>query len=76
MEKVIETFYIALNNCDGKTMVSCYHNDVIFKDPAFGTLKGERAKTMWLMLCESQKGKGFKVEFSDIKANQKRGSAH
>lgn len=76
MEKVIEKFYTALNDCDGETMISCYHNDIVFKDPAFGLLKGKRAKAMWLMLCESQKGKGFKVEFSDIKANENSGSAH
>lgn len=76
MEKLIETFYSALNNCEGPTMVSCYHNDVVFEDRAFGVLKGDRAKAMWLMLCESQKGKGFNVDFSSIKANEKTGSAH
>lgn len=76
MEKVIEIFYTALNNCDGETMVSCYHDEIIFEDPAFGALKGERAKAMWLMLCESQRGKGFKVKFSDIKTNDNNGSAH
>ncbi|WP_458626912.1 nuclear transport factor 2 family protein [Winogradskyella sp. PC D3.3] len=76
MEQIIEKFYNALNNGDGPTMASCYHDDIIFKDPAFGILKGERAKAMWLMLCESQNGKGFKVEFSNIKANDTSGSAH
>lgn len=76
MEKLIEKFYTALNNCDGNTLISCYHDDIIFKDPAFGTLKGERAKAMWSMLCESQKGKDFKVKFSNVEANAERGSAH
>ena len=76
MTPIIEKFYTALNNSDGPTMVSCYHDDVVFKDPAFGILKGERAKAMWLMLCKSQNGKGFKVEFSEIKANDTSGSAH
>jgi len=76
MEHIVEKFYTALSNCDGPTMISCYHKDIIFEDPAFGTLKGERAKAMWLMLCESQNGKGFNVEFSAIKANDKSGSAH
>ena len=31
---------------------------------------------MWLMLCASQKGKGFSVEFSDVKSNENNGSAH
>lgn len=76
MKNVIETFYTALNNSDGKTMVACYHNDIVFEDPAFGILKGERAKAMWLMLCESQQGKGFKVEFSNVTATENKGSAH
>ncbi|WP_179335113.1 nuclear transport factor 2 family protein [Winogradskyella costae] len=76
MKNIVEKFYTALSNCDGPTMISCYHDDITFEDPAFGTLKGERAKAMWLMLCESQKGKGFNVEFSEIKANAKTGSAH
>ncbi|EPR73675.1 hypothetical protein ADIWIN_1312 [Winogradskyella psychrotolerans RS-3] len=76
MENIVEKFYTALKKCDGPTMASCYHKDVVFEDPAFGILKGERAKAMWLMLCESQKGKGFNVEFSDINANDKTGSAH
>ncbi|WP_179018976.1 nuclear transport factor 2 family protein [Winogradskyella forsetii] len=76
MEKLIEKFYASLNNCDDKSVLACYHDDVVFKDPAFGTLKGERAKAMWSMLCESQKGKDFKVEFSNVKANAETGSAH
>jgi len=76
MEKILKKFYTALNNCDGATMVSCYHEDIVFEDPAFGILKGERAKAMWLMLTESQKGKGFKVDFSNVKANENNGLAH
>ncbi|MBU2928446.1 nuclear transport factor 2 family protein [Winogradskyella psychrotolerans] len=76
MENLIKTFYTALKNCDGATMASCYHNDVIFEDPAFGVLKGERAKAMWLMLCNSQNGSDFNVEFSNIKSAKDSGSAH
>lgn len=76
MENVITTFYTAFNNCDAKTMNSCYHDEIIFEDPAFGVLKGERAKAMWLMLCESQKDKGFKVEFSEIQTEEKNGTAY
>lgn len=76
MEKVIETFYSALQNCDGQTMISCYHDDIIFEDPAFGILKGERAKAMWLMLCDSQRNADFKVELSNINVDGNTGSAH
>lgn len=47
-------------------MVACYHKDITFKDPAFGVLKGKRAGNMWRMLCESQRGKDFRVECTKI----------
>ena len=55
-------------------MVSCYHNDIEFKDTAFGILKGEHAKNMWRMLCEN--AKDLKVEVSNIKVDKNDGFAH
>jgi limonene-1,2-epoxide hydrolase len=75
MKILIDTFYKAFQELDAETMVSCYHDNIIFEDPAFGILKGERAKNMWRMLCKSQKGKDFKVSYSNIKANEDEGSA-
>lgn len=66
MKELIEKFYTAFNNLDAETMVSCYHDKIVFEDPAFGELKGERAKNMWRMLCASQKGKDFTVKSSGI----------
>ena len=76
MKPLIETFYNAFKELDADTMCSCYHNDVVFEDPAFGRLEGERAKAMWQMLCESQKDKSFTVEVSNINTNGTEGSAH
>ncbi len=76
MKSTIETFYKAFGELDADTMSSCYHNDIIFEDPAFGVLKGNRAKAMWQMLCDSQKGKDFKVIASNIEGNSNVGSAH
>lgn len=75
MEELITKFYTAFKNLDAETMVSYYHDDIVFEDPAFGVLKGEHAKNMWLMLLASQKGKDFKVTFSDVKANKNSGTA-
>lgn len=75
MKKLIETFYNAFKHLDAETMVSCYHKDIVFEDPAFGVLKGNKAKNMWRMLCESQNGKDFKMNFSNIEANTLNGSA-
>lgn len=74
MKELIKTFYTALNNRDAETMISCYHDDVVFEDPGFGKLKGPRAKAMWHMLCKN--ARNFKVEFSQVEANEKNGSAH
>ena len=76
MHKLIETFYEAFRKLDAETMISCYHDDIIFQDPAFGILKGERAKSMWRMLCQSQRGKNFIVEVSKIDFNNQKGTAH
>ncbi|MBO6880074.1 nuclear transport factor 2 family protein [Winogradskyella sp.] len=76
MNPLIETFYKAFNNLDANTMCSCYHEDIVFEDPAFGRLEGVRAKAMWQMLCESQNDKNFKVEVSNINSNDTEGSAH
>lgn len=76
MNQLITKFYTAFNNLDTDTMASCYHEDIIFEDPAFGKLEKERAINMWRMLCESQQGKEFKVVVSNIKTEVNSGSAH
>jgi len=76
MKATIDTFYTAFQNQDAETMVACYHKDIQFEDPAFGVLKGERACDMWRMLITSQKGKDFKVSFSDTAFDGEKGTAH
>ncbi len=76
MKSVIEKFYQAFEELDAESMIECYHNEIIFEDPAFGVLKGEKAKNMWRMLCDSQKGKEFKVKASKIEYNNLKGTAH
>ena len=75
MNELIHTFYKAFTELDAETMASCYHTEVIFEDPAFGKLKGEHAGNMWRMLCVSQKGKDFRITYSDIHTNAHSGSA-
>ena len=71
---IIEEFYTAFTNRDAAKMTSLYADDVIFSDPAFGTLKGEKAKNMWRMLL-SNKGE-TKMSFRDVKGGENEGSAH
>jgi len=75
MVDLLKKFYTAFNELDAETMASCYHNDIVFEDPAFGILKGEKAGNMWQMLCSSQKGKDFKVIFYDLESNTNTGTA-
>ena len=75
MTTIIQQFYTSFSQLDAEGMAQCYHDDVLFEDPAFGQLQGERAKNMWRMLCESQKDKDFRVEFSDIRMDGERGFA-
>lgn len=74
MKEVINTFYTGLSERNAEKMISCYHEDVVFEDPAFGKLTSTNAKKMWHMLCNN--GKDIKIEFSKIEANEQNGSAH
>jgi len=69
---LIERFYTSFQNLDSAGMVNCYHDDVLFYDPVFRDLRGEEAKSMWKMLCKT--AKSFKLEFSDVKAEDEYGT--
>jgi ketosteroid isomerase-like protein len=76
MQNIIQQFYESFSRLDADGMVACYHDDIQFRDPAFGPLQGEAAKNMWRMLCESQKGQDFRVIFSGIDQKEDSGKAH
>lgn len=63
-EAVISKFYIAFQQRDHQTMNSCYADDIVFSDPAFGLLRGDEVKYMWEMLCTN--AKDFSLSFSNI----------
>ncbi|MCP4441348.1 MAG: nuclear transport factor 2 family protein [Aureispira sp.] len=75
-QELIKTFYQAFKDLDAEAMAACYHEDIVFEDPAFGVLKGEHAGNMWRMLCATQKGQNFVVEASNVQGANKKGSAH
>ncbi len=75
MKAIIETFYESFQKLNAEEMVRCYHDDIVFEDPAFGILKGERACNMWRMLCKSQEGKDFKLTYTNVETNESKGSA-
>ena len=59
---------------DAETMAKLYSDDVVFEDPAFGQLKGERVRNMWRMLLASQKKETFRVAVSDVVISDERAS--
>lgn len=63
-EEIISKFYTAFQQRDYAAMNSCYSDDIVFSDPAFGLLRGDEAKSMWEMLCKN--AKDFSLTFSNI----------
>lgn len=72
--ELIKSFYTAFQNRDADGMNVCYSSDIIFSDPAFGTLHGSEVTSMWRMLCE--RGKDLKIAFGNLHADDHTGSAH
>lgn len=64
---LIKKFYTSFSEGRIKEMMECYHEDILFQDPAFGKLQGERAIKMWEMLV-SQKSAHTKISFGNIQA--------
>lgn len=65
--QIIEQFYESFAAIDAEGMAALYHDEIIFRDPAFGTLNGERAKTMWKMLLGSQTKASFHVAHNNVR---------
>ncbi|MDO6739414.1 nuclear transport factor 2 family protein [Wenyingzhuangia sp. 2_MG-2023] len=72
--KLIETFYTSFSNGNSKEMADCYHKDIVFQDPVFGTLKGKRACKMWEMLL-AKRTESTQISFDNIKTNADQGTA-
>lgn len=73
-EALIQRFYSSFQKRDAAGMAACYHPQVRFSDPAFPDLEGDRARAMWAMLCA--RGKDLRVEFRDVRADDRGGTAH
>lgn len=71
--QLIHHFYSSFQQKDYQGMQTCYAENAIFSDPVFVNLNSRQAKAMWEMLCK--RGKDLQLEFSNIHADDKRGSA-
>lgn len=72
-EEIITKFYNAFTNHNAEIMASFYDDNIEFEDPAFGILKGKKAKIMWKMLIEISKG-NLNISFDNIKSDKNFGS--
>ena len=72
--QLITDFYAAFARQDSAPMRAAYAPDAHFSDPAFPALHGPAVGDMWTMLC--QQAKDFRLEFRDVKADDRQGSAH
>lgn len=72
--QLIQNFYSAFAQRDVAGMIACYHDTIVFEDPAFGELHGDRAKAMWAMLIARGK-ESTTIVASDVQANDTHGSA-
>jgi len=71
MNDLIKQFYTALQNLNAEKMIDCYHTEIEFEDPAFGKLKGDKAKNMWRMLCKNSED--LEINFSNIQTDNNKG---
>ena len=72
--ELITRFYQAFQRQDAEAMAACYADDVQFSDPVFTNLQGAEAGDMWRML--TSRAQNFSLEFSNVQADDQRGSAH
>ena len=72
-QETLNTFYRAFTALKPDGMDACYAAAVTFRDEVF-TLKGKEVGAMWHMLCSA--AQDFSLTFSDVEADEARGSAN
>ncbi len=72
-KELITHFYTSFKNKDYKAMQNCYADAAHFSDPVFTNLSSKEVKAMWEFLI--LKGKDLHIEFSEISADDNKGSA-
>ena len=72
-QELVERFYKAFDQHDAETMIACYHSELSFADPVFGSLNYAETSDMWRMLCK--RGKDLRVELLGSDVNETGGTA-
>jgi len=57
-------------------MLECYDEDIVFYDPIFGDLKGEKVRAMWEMLLSGAKDLQFNFSSVEVDDDGGYGSCH
>jgi ketosteroid isomerase-like protein len=70
---LITKFYSSFKKRDFKSMQECYADNATFSDEVFQDLNASQVKSMWEMLC--LRGKDLELEFKNVNADEKTGSA-
>lgn len=73
--ETLQKFSQHLSNLDADALVQLYHNDVIFEDPAFGRIKGERVKDMWRLLLGRKVETKLEINVIDVQSDGLTGTA-
>jgi len=63
---LVQRFYDSFARGDAAGMNACYAPDVVFSDPVFGTLHGDRARAMWTMLCSGLVDFSLTYDIADV----------
>jgi ketosteroid isomerase-like protein len=72
-EQLITSFYTAFRQKDYKTMQQSYAENAVFNDEVFKDLNTQEVRAMWEMLIK--RGKDLQLEFKNVWADDKHGSA-
>jgi hypothetical protein len=78
-QQQIDSFYGAFARLDADAMGACYADEVMFDDEVFSLRGKAETVAMWRMLCESVRAHGgdaWRLEWTDLGANEYEGGAH
>ena len=64
-KETADKFYASFSQGNANEMLKLYHPEIEFADPAFGTLKAEKAHAMWRMLLSSKQAQ-LKISYTII----------
>jgi len=73
-DKLLRDFYDGFARRDAEAMAACYADDVVFSDPVFPHLVGDRARGMWRMLCA--RARDLKIEYEVRRADDAGGEVY